>query len=171
MSSLWTPDGEHRVRPTDSPAAPPTGPPGGAPPGDAGAGSGSAPGAGGGAPGAGARRDDPDLDDVDLDDLGPEEQAALASRLDELRRQLLGTPAEVVVANHAYGLFELAAIHLSQQPPGLDQARLAVDAMGSLVEGMAGRLGDAETSLRDALAQIRLAFVEIGGPPDADGQP
>jgi len=171
VSSLWTPDGEHRVRPTDSPAAPPTGPPGGAPPGDAGAGSGSAPGAGGGAPGAGARRDDPDLDDVDLDDLGPEEQAALASRLDELRRQLLGTPAEVVVANHAYGLFELAAIHLSQQPPGLDQARLAVDAMGSLVEGMAGRLGDAETSLRDALAQIRLAFVEIGGPPDADGQP
>ena len=85
----------------------------------------------------------------------------MAGRLDELRRQLLGTPAEVVVANHVYGLFELAAIHLSQQPPGFDQARLAVDAMAALVEGLQGRLGEAETSLRDALAQIRLAFVQI----------
>jgi hypothetical protein len=89
----------------------------------------------------------------------------MQARLEELRGQLLGTPAEVVVANHAYGLFELAAIHLSQQPPRLDQARLAVDAMGVLVEGLAGRLGDAEPSLRDALMQIRLAFVQIGGRP------
>ena len=65
------------------------------------------------------------------------------------------------MANHAYGLFELAAIHLSQQPPRLDQARLAVDAMAALVEGLGGRLGEAEPSLRDALAQIRLAFVQI----------
>src|SRR5579864_8910087 len=49
-------------------------------------------------------RDEVDPDDAGLDDLGPEEQAELAGRLDELRRQLLGTPAEVVVANHAYGL-------------------------------------------------------------------
>ena len=65
------------------------------------------------------------------------------------------------MANHAYGLFELAAIHLSQQPPQLDQARLAVDALAALVEGLAGRLGEAEPSLHDALAQIRLAFVQI----------
>ena len=107
-------------------------------------------------------------DELDLDDLGPEEQAELASRLDELRRQLLGTPAEVVIANHAYGLFELAAIHLSQQPPRRDEARLAVDAMASLVEGMAGRLGEAEPSLKDALAQIRLAFVQISETLPAD---
>jgi hypothetical protein len=95
--------------------------------------------------------------------VGPEEQAELAGRLDELRRQLLGTPAHVVVANHAYGLFELAAIHLSQQPPQRDQARLAVDAMAALVEGLSGRLGEAERALKDALAQIRLAFVQISG--------
>jgi hypothetical protein len=100
-------------------------------------------------------------DDLDLENLGPEEQAELAARLDELRRQLLGTPAEIVVANHAYGLFELAAIHLSQQPPRREEARLAVDAMAALVEGLAGRLGEAEPSLRDALAQNRLAFVQI----------
>ena len=147
MSSLWTPGGERRVPPGDPPA--PASAPSSAP--------------GPGRPGAGAApRDEP----LDLDELGPEEQAELAARLDELRRQLLGTPAEVVVANHAYGLFELAAIHLSQSPPRLDEARLAVDAMGSLVEGLQGRLGEAEPSLRDALAQIRLAFVEIGGPPE-----
>jgi hypothetical protein len=94
----------------------------------------------------------------------------------------VATPAEVVVANHAYGLFELAAIHLSQQPPRLEEARLAVDALGALVEALAGRLGEAEPSLHDALAQIRLTYVQIsemvsaqaggadGGTSD-DGQP
>lgn len=81
----------------------------------------------------------------------------------ELRRELLSAPAEIVVANHAYGLFELAAIHLSQQPPGIDRARLAIDAMAALVEGLAGRLGEPEAALRDALTQIRMAFVEISG--------
>ena len=47
----------------------------------------------------------------------------------------------MVVANHAYGLFELAALHLSAKPPSLDQARLAVDALGALVEGLGDRLG------------------------------
>jgi hypothetical protein len=85
----------------------------------------------------------------------------LAAQLDELRSQLVNTPADVVVANHAYGLFELAAIHLSQQPPNLEEARLAVDALGALVSGLAGRLGEAEPSLNDALAQIRLTYVQI----------
>lgn len=90
------------------------------------------------------------------------EDEELAAHLEELRSQLLATPAEVVVANHAYGLFELAAIHLSQRPPQLGEARLAIDAMGAMVEGLSGRLGDAEPSLRDALAQIRVAYVQIG---------
>ena len=151
MSSLWTPDGEHRVRPAGAnPPAPP------------GAGRPAPPGA---PPGAGPGPGDRVPDELSPDELSPDEQAELAGHLDELRRQLLDTPAEVVVANHAYGLFELAAIHLSQRPARLEQARLAVDAMGALVEGLAGRLGDAEASLREALNQIRLAFVEIGGRP------
>jgi hypothetical protein len=158
VSSLWTPEGEHRVERPTAPAAPGGGPP------DSG---------GGGGGGGG-------YDDVD--DLSPEEREALATRLDELRHQLMATPAEVVIANHAYGLFELAAIHLSQQPPRLDQARLAVDALGAVVDALTGRLGEAEPSLHDALAQIRLTFVQIsemvsaqaggadGGTSD-DGQP
>lgn len=89
-----------------------------------------------------------------MDEPTPEE-------LEELTRQLASTPASVVVANHVMGLFELAALHLSQQPANLSEASVAIDAMGSIVEGMEGRLGEAEPTLRDALAQLRVAFVQI----------
>jgi hypothetical protein len=146
MSSLWTPGGEHRVEPSDDEAAPTTRPPSG----------------------PRARAEPSAAGDAELDDVAPEEQAR---QLQELRRQIVGTPAEVVVANHVYGLFELAAIHLSEGAPNREQARLAVDAMGALVEGLAGRLGEAETPLRDALAQIRLAYVQLGGQSEGgDGQ-
>jgi hypothetical protein len=83
--------------------------------------------------------------------------------VEELRRQLAAAPPEVVVANHCYGLFELAAVYLSQQPPLLTQAQLAIDALGLLVDGLGDRLGAQRTTLQDALAQIRLAFVELNG--------
>lgn len=86
---------------------------------------------------------------------------ATVDQVEQLRRELASTPAAVVIANHAYGLFELAAIHLSEQPPRLEDAQLAVDAFGGLVESVGARLGDAAPALRDALAQIRLAFVQI----------
>lgn len=78
-----------------------------------------------------------------------------------LREQLAHTPAAVVVANHCLGLWELAALHLSLRPPQLDQAAVAIDALGSVVERLEGRLGEDEATLRDALAQLRLAFVEV----------
>ena len=77
---------------------------------------------------------------------------------------------EVVVANHAYGLFELAALHLSSQPPHLSQARLAIDALGALVEGLGDRLGEVEAALKEALAQIRLAYVQISEAPEIPGE-
>jgi hypothetical protein len=43
----------------------------------------------------------------------------------------------------------------------LDEAGLAIDAMASLVEGLGDRLGEAAEPLRDALAQLRMAFVQI----------
>lgn len=102
---------------------------------------------------------------------GPSEaeltDAELQARMEELRAQLAHTPAEHVIANHCYGLFELAALHLSLDPPQLDQAALAIDALGLLVEGLAGRLGEQETQLREALAQLRLAFVQIRGGMEA----
>ncbi len=78
-----------------------------------------------------------------------------------MREQLAQAPAELVIANHAMGLWELAALHLSQNPPQLGQAQLAIDALSAILDGLQGRLGDDEKSLRDGLAQIRMAFVQI----------
>jgi hypothetical protein len=90
----------------------------------------------------------------------PEEEA-LAAELAAMQAELAKTPASVVIANHAVGLFQLAAIHLNQRPPNLDDGRLAIDAMAALVDGLAGRLGEDEASLRDALGQVRMAFVSL----------
>ena len=73
--------------------------------------------------------------------LGDAEQA-----IEDARRRLAEVPAEVVVTNHVMGLYELAAIHLSAEPPNLPSAALAIDAVGSLVDGLGDRLGpDAAT--------------------------
>ena len=62
-------------------------------------------------------------------------------------------------------LFELAALHLERQsvtgePPDLAEASLAIDAMAALVEGMGEKLGKYRSMLSDALAQLRLAYVQ-----------
>ena len=92
---------------------------------------------------------------------GPMSEDELEAKMAELRQQLAEAPAEVVIANHCFGMFELAALHLSLQPPKLAEAQLAIDALGAVIEGLAGRLGDEEQQLRDGLAQLRLAFVQI----------
>ena len=48
-----------------------------------------------------------------------------------------------------------------KRPPHLPEAQLAIDALSALVEGLTGRLGEPERSLRDGLAEIRMAFVQI----------
>ncbi|MDA8290674.1 MAG: hypothetical protein M0Z33_03195 [Actinomycetota bacterium] len=137
MSSLWTPEGEHRVRRPSSEAP-----------------SESISHAGAGETGP---------TDPTGDEPGAREELA------DLERQLLGTPVNDVVANHCYGLFQLAALHLGQRPPRLDDARLAIDAFAALVDALGERLGPATGTLRDGLAQIRLAFVQIAAGEQHDG--
>ena len=98
------------------------------------------------------------------------DEDALAAQVEAMRAELASSPVEVVVANHCYGLFELAAVYLSQLPPMLTQARLAIDALGALVGGLEGRLGEAEEHLRDGLNQLRLAYVQIDGAQRAGAQ-
>lgn len=99
--------------------------------------------------------------------ISEEDVQRVERELAETRRRLAEVPAEVVVLNHAMGLYELAAIHLSATPPNLAEAALAVDAFACLVEGLGERLGPDTNAMRDALSQIRLAFVQIKG---ASGQ-
>ncbi len=86
-----------------------------------------------------------------------------AEALADARERLGQAPANVVVVNHIMGLYELAAIHLSAEPPHLVEAALAIDAVACLVEGLGTRLGDEYATLADALGNIRLAFVQIKG--------
>lgn len=144
MSSLWTPGGEH---PVDRPS------PGG--------------------PAADIPAPDPALDDeiaaalpegVTLDELTPEERARaeeMVREMAEARRRLLETPASMIVANHGMGLYELAALHLSQETPNFTEATVAIDALAAVVDKLEGRLGDAEPTLREALDQLRMVFVQL----------
>jgi hypothetical protein len=91
------------------------------------------------------------------------------AQMAELRDRLARTPAEVVVANHAYGLFELAALHLSLDPPQLGQARLAIDAFAALVEGLGPRLGQPAHDLADSLSNLRMAFVRVANAHQGGG--
>jgi len=103
-----------------------------------------------------------ELDDEQLDMIAQAER-----EMSEARSRLSEVPAEVVVTNHVMGLYELAAIHLSASPPDLRQAVLAIDAVACLVDGLGDRLGDDARTMQDALANIRLAFVQIKGQVDA----
>ena len=103
-------------------------------------------------------------DEPRLEDLSPEEREQVESMAREMatvREQLASVPAAVVVANHLMGLYELGSIHLSQQPPNLAEASVAIDALGAVVDKLPGRLGETEATMRDALHQIRLAYVAV----------
>ncbi len=77
--------------------------------------------------------------------------------------ELQNTPAAPIIGNHAIQLFELARVYLTAQPARLDDAQLTIDAMAAIVEGVGGRLGEDEDVLKDGLAQMRMAFVQIKG--------
>jgi hypothetical protein len=115
-----------------------------------------------------------DEDDAYLDEELTEEE--VAEELRRVRAEISGTPVADIVANHAVGLWQLAVLHLTPESggePRLDEAGLAIDAHAALVEGLGDRLGEHSQSLRDGLAQLRLAFVQVqnrpAGDPPGDG--
>jgi hypothetical protein len=87
--------------------------------------------------------------------------AVAAEALEDARARVAAAPAEVIIVNHAMGLYELAAIHLSSQPPQLQQASLAIDALSALVDALGDRLGDQTGMLREAVSTLRLAYVQV----------
>jgi hypothetical protein len=111
--------------------------------------------------GGGSEPDDDHDEGDELDELDADRLAEAAAEMAEVRRQLAQVPAVQVVANHIMGLYELGAIHLSQSPPQFSEATLAIDAMAAVIDGLNGRLDELEPTLKDALAQIRLAFVQL----------
>jgi hypothetical protein len=91
------------------------------------------------------------------------DEAAVAEEMARVRAELAATPVTDIVANHALGLWQLAVLHLTpdDDAPDLDEAGLAIDAMAALVDGLGDRLGSNAEPLREALAQLRLAYVQL----------
>jgi hypothetical protein len=144
VSTLWTPSGEHR--PEEPEPDPGEGP-------------------GPELEGAEFEGGGFDYDPSSGEEPSPEQIAEMLRS----RAELASVPVTDIVANHAVGLWQLAVLHLMPDPdpdglpspPRLDEARLAIDALGTLVEGLGPRLAPHDETLRDALSQLRLAYVQV----------
>jgi hypothetical protein len=139
VSTLWTPSGEHRPEePEPDPAE---------------------------GPGHEFEGGGLDYDPSSGEEPSPEQIAEMLRS----RAELASVPVTDIIANHAVGLWQLAVLHLMPDPdpeglpapPRLDEARLAIDALGALVEGLGPRLAPHDETLRDALSQLRLAYVQV----------
>ena len=153
MATLWTPDGEHVVPPKPTETTPADPAPGAASPRSAAATS----------PEEFVRQQAESMG-IDLDSLSPEERAAAEQAVVEMietRERLASVPAADVIANHAMGLYELAAIHLSKPEPAFAEAALAIDALRAITNSLGDRLGEAAPVLQQAMNQIQMAFVNI----------
>ena len=64
---------------------------------------------------------------------------------------------------------KLAAIKLSQQPPMLADARVAIDAMAAVLEVVGGELGEEGPPLVEALRNLQMAFVQLSNEAGGDG--
>ena len=137
VSSIWTPSGEYR--PPEEPDGAPTTTPGG--------------------------------DAAATADEGAPVTAEELEAMRRLHEQLRATPAVDVVANHVVQLFQLALVYLgagaapeeSATAPAADlvQAAIVIDTMAAIVDGLGPRLDLHEQTLRDALTQLQLLWVEI----------
>jgi len=144
--SLWTPGGEVPIE-RNKPAAPPEPDP-----------------TAGGASGF--------TGGPSLVDLSPEERAeaeAMIAQMADVQRQIAATPAAQLVANHLMGLYELAAIKLSAEPPAFNEAQLAIDSLAAVLDAVGPRLGDDRTPLTEALNQLKMAFVELKNRGEGEG--
>lgn len=154
MSSLWTPDGEHQVPPEPQPDN--------------------------GADAAAAQRDsgsqpveDPSADTlraaaeaigVDIDSLSDEERDQLRSELTEMmrvRREVAARPASEMLTNHMMRLFDLATIYLEVDPPAFSDASTVIEAFRAMLDALGDGLGDSEDTMREALGQLQMLFVQV----------
>jgi hypothetical protein len=112
--------------------------------------------------------------ELDVEDLTPEQRAEVdqaVSEMAEAQRQLVETPIEQMITQHAIGLRELAILHLQQPSPDFEAAGAAIDAIGGIIDAVGSRLGEIEQPLRTDLQQLRMAFVQRkqqveGGAPE-----
>ncbi|HMS14650.1 MAG TPA: hypothetical protein PKD80_16240 [Microthrixaceae bacterium] len=150
--SLWTPDGERPVSRTPNPASVAVGESGAITPelraalAEAG---------------------------IDADTLTPEQLAQATAMIEEMgrvREEMLSVPAADIIANHLMGIYELAAIHLGQNPPNFAEATVAIEALRAVVDRLDDAFGENAAVLRQALSQLQLTFVQLKEHAEAIGE-
>lgn len=153
MSSLWTPDGEHRVPRRQSPAPEAPAPDGTV--GTAGAGD--------------ELTGDPlraaaDALGLDLDAMSDEDREQLREELAEMtraRREAATVPAAEVLAGYLSRWIDHVIIYLQAEPPVFTEAATMIEALRATLDGVGPRLGDNEPVLREALGQAQMIFVQV----------
>ena len=98
--------------------------------------------------------------------------------LEEMREHLASVSAGDVVAEAALSLVALAYVRLGVPPEqneryrDLEAARLLIDALAGMLDGVRGRLGAPEPELRDVVASLRMAYVDVASHAQAaPGEP
>jgi Domain of unknown function (DUF1844) len=97
--------------------------------------------------------------------------------LEEMREQLASVSAGDVITEASLSLVALAYVRLGVPPEeheryrDLDAARLLIDALGGMLVAVEGRVGAAEAGLRDALARLRMTYVEVANLVQAGDAP
>jgi Domain of unknown function (DUF1844) len=111
-----------------------------------------------------------------------EQQQQEREALEQMREQLASVSAGDVIAEAGLSLVALAYVRLGIPPEeheryrDLEAARVLIDALGGMLAAVEGRVGAAEAGLRDALARLRMAYVDVaahtqGGDHAGDDDP
>ena len=147
--TLWTPDGERPVQRTPPTTSPTTQGP---------------------TTSAGDVAASPQLREalaeagIDIDQLTPEQQSEAVAMLQDMakaREQMLSVPAADIIANHLMGMYELAAVHLGENPPNFEEATVAIEAVRVVLDRLEPKFGENAPILRQALTQLQLTFVQL----------
>ncbi|MGH3733219.1 MAG: hypothetical protein ACRDVC_07595 [Acidimicrobiales bacterium] len=72
---------------------------------------------------------------------------------------LKATPVEMILGNHLFVLFQVAALRLGETPPDLKAAQLVIDTVSAMVNAADERLGEHAELYRSALAEVQQAYV------------
>lgn len=72
---------------------------------------------------------------------------------------LRSTPVEMILGNHLFVLFQVAALRLGETPPNLDAAQLVIDTVAAMISAAGERLGEHAELYRSALAEVQQAYV------------
>lgn len=107
---------------------------------------------------------------AEVEDLSPQEQAAqqkqMQKEFEQTKKQIAEAPVEQIISTHVIGLYELAVIHLQQEVPNLEAAKIAIDAMAGLLDGVEGQIGEPEEPMKKLLSDLQMAFVKLNQQED-----